>query len=164
MKKEIDYNKIIDKAMRGIVRECLLQVVENGGQLPGKHHFYITFKTNHPGVKISKALKDKHKEQITIVLQHQFWDLQVGENGFSVVLSFNSVKETLEVPLSSLVSFADPGAKFGLQFQEDGFFDDEFEVEGEGEETLSAPPPSSSVEAPDMKGGKVISLDMFRKK
>ena len=112
----IDYPKIIDNAMRGVVRDILKRVQISG--LPADHHFYISFTTNHPEVKISEQLRAKYPNEITIVMQHQFWDLKVEENKFSVSMSFGGVPETLTVPFSALLGFADPSVRFGLQFQE----------------------------------------------
>src|SRR5688500_17533652 len=98
MAQFLDYNKIIDQSMRGIVRKCLKYVLAKGGKLPGNHYFYITFDITFPGVKISKNLAKMHQGQMTIVMQHQFWDLDVQEDKFSVTLSFNGVREKLEIP------------------------------------------------------------------
>ncbi len=110
----IDYGKLIDDAMHVIVRQALGYI--SNGSLPGKHHFFISFLTSYPGVQISKALKEKYPEEMTIVLQHQFEDIQVTDDFFSVVLSFDNVKEKIKIPFDSLIAFADPSVKFGLQF------------------------------------------------
>ena len=124
MAQFLDYNKIIDQSMRGIVKKCLKYVLSKGSKLPGNHHFYITFDITFPGVKISKNLAKMHQGQMTIVMQHQFWDLEVLDDKFSVTLSFNGVREKLEIPYDALISFADPSARFGLQFNNE----DELEV------------------------------------
>jgi hypothetical protein len=110
----IDYGKLIDDAMHVIVKQALGYVAN--GVLPGKHHFFISFLTSHPDVKISKALRERYPEEMTIVLQHQFENLKITDENFSVVLSFDNVKEKIEIPFDSLVAFADPSVKFGLQF------------------------------------------------
>lgn len=110
----IDYGKLIDDAMHVIVKQALGYI--QNGSLPGRHHFFISFLTSHPGVKISKALREKYPEEMTIVLQHQFEDLQITDDYFSVVLSFDNIKEKVQIPFDSLIAFADPSVKFGLQF------------------------------------------------
>src|SRR4051812_12277239 len=111
----LNYPALIDHAMRGVVREVLRRVSITG--LPGEHHFFISFSTNYPGVKISDQLKGKYPKEITIVLQHQFWDFRIEDHQFHVTLSFNGVPEKLTVPFAALTAFADPSIKFGLQFQ-----------------------------------------------
>ncbi len=113
-KETIDYPNLIDTAMRHVVREALKHVDRYG--LPGDHHFFISFQTNYPGVAISPQLKSRYPEEITIVVQHQFWDLQIHDDKFQVMLSFNNIPEKLVVPFDALTAFADPSIKFGLQF------------------------------------------------
>ena len=110
----IDYPKLIDTAMRNVVREALIHVNQFG--LPGDHHFFVSFQTNYPGVQISPQLKSRYPEEITIVVQHQFWDLKIARDHFSIMLSFNNIPEKLVVPFDALTAFADPSIKFGLQF------------------------------------------------
>ena len=110
----IDYPGMIDTAMRGVVREALVHIDKFG--LPGDHHFFISFQTNYPGVSISPQLKSRYPEEITIVIQHQFWDLKITDKQFSIMLSFNNIPEKLVVPFDALTAFADPSIKFGLQF------------------------------------------------
>lgn len=110
----IDYPGMIDSAMRSVVREALIHVDKFG--LPGEHHFFISFQTNYPGVSISPQLKSRYPEEITIVVQHQFWDLKITDTQFSIMLSFNNIPEKLVVPFDALTAFADPSIKFGLQF------------------------------------------------
>lgn len=110
----IDYPGMIDSAMRHVVRDALVHVDKFG--LPGEHHFFISFQTNYPGVSISPQLKSRYPEEITIVVQHQFWDLKITDKQFSIMLSFNNIPEKLVVPFDALTAFADPSIKFGLQF------------------------------------------------
>ena len=117
-RKKIDYGKIVDRAMRSIVRKCLQFVIDRGNKLPSNHHFYITFDLDYEGVKTSDTLKQQHGDQLTIVLQHQFWDLVVEKDFFEVTLSFGGVKENMHIPFDALISFADPSANFGLQFED----------------------------------------------
>lgn len=113
-KETIDYPSLIDSAMRSVVREALVHVDKFG--LPGEHHFFISFQTTYPGVSISPQLKARYPEEITIVVQHQFWDLKIEKDRFSIMLSFNNIPEKLTVPFDALTAFADPSIKFGLQF------------------------------------------------
>jgi len=113
-KDTIDYPGMIDSAMRGVVREALLHIQREG--LPGEHHFFISFLTNFPGVSMSPQLRARYPEEITIVVQHQFWDLKITQEQFSIMLSFNNIPEKLTVPFDALTAFADPSIKFGLQF------------------------------------------------
>lgn len=149
---EINYDKIIEKSLKNVIKEGLKIAVSQG--LPGEHHFYITFKTNHPHVKISDYLKQQYPIEMTIVLQHQFQDLQVFDNGFSVVLGFSGVPTTLEIGYDAISYFADPHAKFGLSFNVDGFEEtDNSEEEEKEEEPLTPKTPAT-----------VIDISAFRKK
>jgi hypothetical protein len=182
MAQFIDYNKVIDQAMRGIVKKCLKFVEKRGGKLPGNHHFYITFDLSHKGVKISPALAKTHKDQMTIVIQHQFWDLTVEDAKFSIVLSFNNVREKIEIPYDALISFADPSARFGLQFhsEDDLVVPDDEDISDEelfqalldlddtqdtGMDKKKAAERKAKVAETNADGSsKIISIDSFRKK
>lgn len=111
----IRYDILAQDALRGVIRKVLSEVSKAG--LPGNHHFFITFLTGAPGVRISTRLKEKYPEQMTIVLQHQFWDLQVNEQAFEVGLSFGDVPERLTVPFSAVRGFYDPSVNFELEFE-----------------------------------------------
>ena len=111
---KLSYEKMVEDALRGVLRQAL-KITEAQG-LPGSHHFYITFDTTHPGVKMADTLKAQHPNEMTIVLQHQFWDLKVNQDLFEITLSFNGVNQRLIVPFAAVTAFADPHAKFGLQF------------------------------------------------
>ncbi|CDK98669.1 conserved protein of unknown function [Magnetospirillum gryphiswaldense MSR-1 v2] len=156
------YDKMVEDALRGVVREALTITARDG--LFGDHHFYITFRTRFPGIGMGDHILARHPEEMTIVLQHQFWGLEVDETFFRVTLSFSGKSETLIVPFAAVTGFADPSAKFGLQFQAmDGDDDDEAEgeaVEAEAEETAATP----VTDIPADAEGKVIALDAFRKK
>lgn len=163
----IDYPYLIDQAMRGVVREVLRKVQTSG--LPADHHFFISFATNHPDVKMSEQLRAKYPSEITIVMQHQFWDLKVDDKGFGVSMSFGGVPEKLAVPFSALTGFADPSIKFGLQFQSIDEFDDEEDAAifapSYFEEIAPAKSGTTAGTTPDEGSGeKIISLDAFRKK
>lgn len=109
------YDLMIETALRNVVREALSSVAQNG--LPGEHHFYITFLTDHPGVEIPDYLRKQYDEEMTIVLQYQFFGLKVDGEAFGVTLSFNNVKERLRIPIEAITTFADPSVNFALQFQ-----------------------------------------------
>lgn len=111
----IRYDIIIQDALRNAVRKILVEV--NRAGLPGEHHFYIAFETTAPGVKISNRLKERYPKEMTVVLQHQFWDLQITEHAFEVSLSFGGVPEHLYVPFSSIKGFFDPSVQFALEFE-----------------------------------------------
>lgn len=163
----IDYPLLIDKAMRGVVRDVLLQVKAEG--LPGEHHFYISFMTDYPGVKISDQLKARYPKEITIVLQHQYWDFKIEQDKFSVTLSFGGMPEKLTIPYDALTAFADPSVKFGLQFQQsdaplpmgaddlpisnmdDALTLKEFDLDDDGDD-----------DDDDDRPAEIISLDSFR--
>jgi hypothetical protein len=115
---EIDYDALAQEAMRGVVRAVLTRVQKTG--LPGDHHFYIAFDTRHPGVVLSKRLKSKYADEMTIVLQHVFWDLIVTDVRFEVKLRFDGVPERLVVPFAAVKVFFDPSVPYGLQFDEAG--------------------------------------------
>lgn len=164
----IDYPTMIDDAMRGVVRHALRQV-EAEGELPGEHHFFITFDTNFEGVEISPTLKKKYPNEMTIVLQHQFWDLIVTDAQFSVTLSFNKTPEKLVVPFAAMTAFADPSIKFGLQFH---LVDDDFDFDEDELEELPLIDSDAGNDGASSKGKKgkdkrpvaeVISIDTFRK-
>jgi hypothetical protein len=114
--RDIDYEALAQSAMRGIVRTVLTRVAKSG--LPGEHHFYIAFKTDSPGVSLSKRLKEKYPEEMTVVLQHRFWDLIITEERFEVKLTFDGIPERLVVPFAAIKVFFDPSVPYGLQFDE----------------------------------------------
>ena len=146
MSDSIHYGLLVDHAMRGVVAHALEIAAREG--LPGEHHFYITFRTDHPGVQMAKALKARYPDEITIVIQNQFWNLEVGDEGFSIGLSFDRMPHELWVPWTAVTSFVDPSVKFGLTFKVAQAPDD-----GGG-------PP---LEDPDEEA-TVVSLDAFRRK
>src|SRR3954471_20105 len=111
----IRYDLLTQQALRAVVRRVLMDIAKTG-VLPGEHHFYITFDTRAAGVRISKRLHEQYPEEMTIVLQHQFWDLVVSDTHFEVGLSFNGITERLYVPLEAIKGFFDPSVQFGLQF------------------------------------------------
>ena len=114
----IRYDILVQEALRGVVQKVLVDVAKNG--LPGEHHFYISFDTRADGVRLSPRMLAQYPEEITVVLQHQFWDLVVTEEGFEVGMSFGGIPERLNVPFAAVKGFFDPSVQFGLQFEEIG--------------------------------------------
>jgi uncharacterized protein len=159
MSEHFNYPVLVDEAMRGVVRQVLRHAKSDG--LQGNHHFYISFNTQYPGVMISPQLRARYPEEMTIVVQHQYWDLEIQQNHFSLMLSFNNIPEKLVVPFDALTAFADPSVRFGLQFHHKPASADI------AKELLSEDLPITSFE--EEKGDelplteKVISLDAFRK-
>lgn len=153
---DLDYEGMAQEALRGVIRAALKKASSPKG-MPGAHHFYITFKTHAPGVSAPADLLEKYPEEMTIVLQHQYWDLAPGETFFSVVLKFGGAPKKLSVPYAAVSRFYDPSVQFLLQF-----------------EPIEAAPPApvltvvedkdASGEPPHEGGAKVVSLDTFRKK
>lgn len=132
----IRYDLLVQDALRGVVRKVLSDAAQNG--LMGEHHFYVSFRTEAPGVRISQALRDKYPQDMTIVLQHQFWDLNVTEHAFEVGLSFSGVPERLLVPFDALSGFFDPSVQFGLKFDL-GEAGNDVPVEGEAPVAKNGP-------------------------
>ena len=153
----IGYDALTQAAMRGVVREALKRARTNGG-LPGDHHFYVTFRTKAPGVKIADYLIDKFPEDMTIVIQHQFWDLEVNDGHFEIVLKFAGVPQHLYVPYAAITRFVDPSVNFGLTFESANKDEsviapaDTLNEIGEAEAETSA------------NEGTVVNLDAFRRK
>ena len=156
------YDKMVESALRGVVRTSIEEVMAHG--LPGDHHFYITFLTDYPGVKIPDYLRERYPGEMTIVLQYQFSDLGVDQEKMNVTLSFNNVPERLQIPLSAISIFADPSVNFALQFQpitdsaEDALLDALEEEDGPDDGG------GKGGKKGDGKTGEVVSLDKFRKK
>lgn len=147
------YDRMVERALRNVVSQTLREVGEHG--LVEDHHFYITFNTDNTGVKIPSYLKERYPTEMTIVLQHQFYDLKVTDEQFSVTLSFNNVPEKLTIPINAVTIFADPSVNFALQFQPLSG-----DIEDEDEEEDNQKPEEKGKK----KSGEVISLDSFRKK
>jgi uncharacterized protein len=131
----IDYEGLAQEAMRGVVRKVLARAAKSG--LPGDHHFYVSFDTEAPGVSLSRRLKEKYPHEMTIVLQHRFWDLIVSEDRFEVKLTFDGIPERLIVPFDALKVFFDPSVRFGLQFEDPGTGPDAEAEAGAPFETMS---------------------------
>lgn len=164
----IDYHQLMQAALRDVVRRALAIVAGEG--LPSGHFFYVTFVTQAPGVDIPEALAAQYPDEMTVILQHQYWDLRVTDEDFSVGLSFSSVPSTITVPFSAIVSFVDPPSEFGLRFAPPPGFEVE-EVKRSREDDKEPVPVPAAEPSPDEaereerpKRGKVVSLDDFRKR
>jgi hypothetical protein len=144
----IRYDLLVQDALKSVVRKVLIDAKDG---LPGEHHFYISFQTDFPGVRLSNRLRDKYPQEMTIVLQHQFWDLNVTEHTFEVGLSFSGIPERLLIPFDALTGFFDPSVQFGLKF-------DSQEEDEEEDETAEAPPSPHPI-----RGSEPVELKQPRK-
>jgi hypothetical protein len=145
MPRTIDYGNLMHRAMRGLIQQVLTDVSEHG--LPGNHHFFITFDTMHPDVEIADWLSDRYPNEMTVVMQHWFDNLEVTDEGFSVTLNFGDQPEPLYIPYDAIKTFVDPSVEFGLRFETQ---------ESEDEDDEPDPDPPS-------KEAEVVRLDSFRK-
>ena len=152
------YDLLAQQALRGVVREALNIAAATG--LPGEHHFYIAFNTKYPGVEISERLAQRYPREMTIVLQHQYWNLKVHDDRFEAELSFDNIPEKLVIPFDAVKGFLDPAVQFGLQFESVPVKSKLKEVPAAVSDT--AAPDSEAAPAPDSP--KIVSLDSFRKK
>jgi hypothetical protein len=150
----IPYDEIVQDALRAVVGRVLGEVERSGG-LPGDHHFYITFKTRAPDVAIPKHLMERFPDEMTIVIQHRFWDLKVEEDGFSVGLSFSGAPATLQIPFAAVTQFHDPAVEFALTFQSNAA-----EEPDEPEAPENDAPKADSAD----DGSNVVSVDFSKKK
>jgi hypothetical protein len=151
------YDQIVERALRGVVKTALEQVRDYG--LPHGHSLYITFQSDHPDVVLPGHLKVQYPREMTIVLEHQFWDLYVEDERFEVTLSFSRVRQHLVIPFEAVTAFADPGVQFGLKFDVEG---------GPGTAPPDGEPPNGEDHEPapsgPAEGAEVVTLDTFRKK
>jgi hypothetical protein len=148
------YDLMVEQALRGVVRQAMAQVARDG--LPGNHHFYVSFRTTAPGVQIAERLRAQYPEEMTIVLQHQFWGLEVEPDSFSVTLSFNGSNERLLIPFAAITAFVDPAVNFGLPFKA--------VVRGDAQAPGGAAGSEPAPATPDDTNAQVVSLDTFRRK
>jgi len=164
-KEQLRYDRLVETALRGVVRDALRQVAEQG--LPGNHHFYLTFRTSYPGVDIPEYLRAQYPNEMTIVLQYQYYGLEVTDERVAVTLSFNNIHERLEIPLGAVTTFADPSVNFALQFQPAPPAESA-EVAPMGlrpvERKDEAKPTAVADDEEPPKRGEVVTLDAFRKK
>jgi hypothetical protein len=162
MTDTIDYGNLMHDAMRGLIQSVLEDVKVNG--LPGAHHFFITFDTDHPDVEIADWLSDRYPGEMTIVIQHEYENLEVTDTGFSVSLSFGDAPEPLYVPYESILTFVDPSVEFGLRFEQ---VDEDVASEEEDAPIKVQPKPKAAKADTDedapTKDAEVVSLDSFRK-
>ncbi len=146
----IPYDDIVQDALRGVVQRVLMRIDADGG-LPGSHHFYIAFRTRAAGVNIPRHLIERYPDEMTIVIQHRYWELAVHNDSFEIGLSFNQVPAKLHIPFSAITGFVDPAVNFALQFAAPA--------------DTAPPPPEPSPEPPtEDPGGNVVALDRFRRK
>lgn len=168
MPDTINYGKKMHHAMRGLIADVLQDVADHG--LPGEHHFFITFDTRHPDVDMADWLFDRYPEEMTIVIQHWYDSLFVGEDGFQITLNFGDNPEPLKVPYDALRTFVDPSVEFGLRFESHDTELHEVVELPELDETSDDDQPkpeasnaASEEDPPEDKKGDVVSLDAFRK-
>jgi len=154
MSQGIDYGNLMHTAMRGLIKTVLKRVSETG--LPGAHHFFITFDTREPGVEIADWLRERYPDEMTIVVQHWFENLEVGEDGFAITLNFGDAPEPLYIPYSAIQTFVDPSVEFGLRFESsDQEDEDPAEIDAESIEVEPEDEPHHDAD--------IVSLDSFRK-
>ena len=156
MSRDIDYGTLMHTAMRGLIRTVLLDIADNG--LPGNHHFFITFDTDHPDAELADWLSDRYPGEMTVVMQHWFDNLDVGEDGFAITLNFGDAPEPLYIPYDAIKTFVDPSVEFGLRFET-------ADEEPEGDATVPAPVEElvNSTQETPKADADVVSLDSFRK-
>lgn len=185
MADHIRYDLLTQQALRGVVHNVLADAAKKG--LPGDHHFYISFDTQADGVKLSERLRTQYPEEMTVILQHQFWDLAVSDQGFEVGMSFGGIPEKLAIPFAAITGFFDPSVQFGLQFEEIAAGNEKPTPEQPAKKprlpVAAAPAPTLPAVAPPAPkiapkavaeppkpdkpaggGGEVVRLDRFRKK
>lgn len=154
MSRTIDYGNLMHDAMRSLIRRVLLDVADNG--LPGEHHFFITFDTSHPDAELADWLSDRYPGEMTVVVQHWFDNLDVGEDGFGITLNFGDAPEPLFIPYDAIRTFVDPSVEFGLRFEQQEEDTDTKTTEPTENEDIDVD------EAPE-KAAEIVSLDSFRK-
>ena len=152
MSEEINYGALMHQAMRGLIKQVLNDVAANG--LPGNHHFFITFDTNHPDVDIADWLRERYPAEMTVVMQNWFENLDVGDDKFEVTLNFGNAPERLCIPYDSMQTFVDPSVEFGLRFEHS---------ESEEDAEIEEAPMVEDVEEPKPSEAEIVSLDNFRK-
>ena len=173
MTDDIGYQALFQAAKRGVMKEALKIAASDNG-LPGNHHFYISFRTRAPGVKMAEHLLSRFPEEMTIVVQHQYWDLEVGDNHFEVVLQFSGVPQHLEIPYAAVTRFLDPSVEFVMEIEPGTARTAEtLDIAGE-REAIAAEAPVEAAQADDAEAedqsslpasdGTVVSLDQFRRK
>jgi hypothetical protein len=152
----INYEELVQTAIRKVMRDVLADIAKNG--LPGKHHFYIDFITNYPGVQIPEFLREDYPEDMTIVLQHEYWDLEIHDNFFAVTLSFDNADERIVVPFDAVIKFVDPSVNFGLEFTPSLDSYEELDL------SILLEPEKKEIKPLAEGETNVVTLDAFRKK
>jgi len=165
MSGEIDYGNLMHDAMRGLIKTVLRDIGENG--LPGAHHFFITFDTTHPDVELADWLAERYSGEMTVVVQHWFDNLDVGDDSFTITLNFGDAPETLVIPYDAIKTFVDPSVEFGLRFEpveDEDEDDEEQDLLPINPDTVGTPASTDSApEAQDKGDAEIVSLDSFRK-
>lgn len=158
MSQTIDYGNLMHNAMRGLIQKVLIDIAQSG--LPGQHHFFITFDTMHPDVEIADWLSDRYPEEMTVVIQHWFDNLNVSDDGFAITLNFGDNPEPMYIPYDAIKTFVDPSVEFGLRFETQ-------EVDEEAAEDFKTDdePDSDFIEIDEIghHDAEIVSLDSFRK-
>lgn len=154
MSRSLDYGNLMHRAMRGLIKDVLLDVKANG--LPGDHHFFITFDTQHEAVNIAEWLMQRYPEEMTVVMQHWYDNLDATDDGFHITLNFGDQPEPLYIPYDAIITFVDPSVEFGLRFETHDSYDDEEDDEDFDADDSDAPNENKAA-------GQVVSLDQFRK-
>ena len=149
MPRVIDYGNLMHRAMRGLIQQVLSNIQENG--LPGEHHFFITFDTNHPDVALADWLQDRYPGDMTVVIQHWFDNLDVDDEGFAITLNFGDKPEPMYIPFDAIRTFVDPSVEFGLRFETVDSDDEDEDDDGDAAQDEPA------------RDAQVVSLDSFRK-
>ena len=155
MARIIDYGNLMHRAMRGLIQNVLQDVADHG--LPGAHHFFITFETTHPEAKVAAWLRDRYPSEMTVVMQHWYDGLDVGDDGFSVTLNFGDQPEPLYIPYDAIKTFVDPSVEFGLRFETHDRDDDDADTDDEDDDDDPDGPDGGTRQA------EVVRLDTFRK-
>ncbi len=158
MARDIDYGNLMHRAMRGLIKTVLTDVAENG--LPGAHHFFITFDTSHPDAELADWLYDRYPGEMTVVMQHWYENLDVGDEGFSVTLNFGDAPEPLYIPYDAIKTFVDPSVEFGLRFEAGEDDEDDTDPSPTNSDPTDETTPDDSANHPD---AEIVSLDSFRK-
>ncbi|MDP3339974.1 SspB family protein [Frigidibacter sp.] len=153
MARQIDYGNLMHRALRSLIQEVLQDVADHG--LPGAHHFFITFDTQHPDAKLADWLRDRYPQEMTVVMQHWFDNLVVDDEGFAITLNFGDMPEPLYIPFDAVRTFVDPSVEFGLRFETQESDDDEDEDDEDGDEPEDDDAPRQDAE--------VVRLDTWRK-
>lgn len=154
MARDIDYGNLMHQAMRGLIKTVLRDVAENG--LPGAHHFFITFDTGHPDAELADWLSDRYPGEMTVVMQHWYDNLDIGEDGFAITLNFGDAPEPLYIPYDAIKTFVDPSVEFGLRFES-------AEEDSEDQTPVVTEADIEVADTGDHPDAEIVSLDSFRK-